>query len=36
MMDSLEVLQGRLGHWFTDPEPLARALTHRSYANEHD
>lgn len=28
-------LQGRLGHAFRDPDLLARALTHPSYAHEH-
>lgn len=29
------VLEQRIGHRFSDRELLARALTHRSYANEH-
>ena len=36
-MDPLRVaeLERRLGYRFRDPELLARALTHASYANEH-
>lgn len=33
--DPLEALGARLGHAFTDRPLLLRALTHRSYANEH-
>jgi len=33
-VDSTEVLQARLGYWFSDRSHLERALTHRSYANE--
>ena len=33
--DPLAVLGSRLGHGFRDRELFLRALTHRSYANEH-
>lgn len=33
--DALASLQDRVGHRFADPTLLLRALTHRSYANEH-
>jgi ribonuclease-3 len=32
----LDALQGRLGHRFTDPALLARALTHRSFGADHN
>jgi ribonuclease-3 len=35
MEADLAELEAALGHRFTRPELLARALTHRSYANEH-
>jgi len=36
-MDSrLEALQRRIGHRFTDPRLLARALTHRSFGADHN
>jgi ribonuclease-3 len=35
LTDPVEVLGAQLGHAFRDPCLLARALTHRSYANEH-
>jgi ribonuclease-3 len=31
----LDLLQGRLGHWFEATDLLERALTHRSYAHAH-
>lgn len=34
--ESLEALQERVGYGFEDSMLLVRALTHRSYANEHD
>lgn len=34
--DSLEQLQGRLGHRWTEPGLLARALTHRSFGADHN
>ena len=34
-MPDVAELERRLGHRFLDPERLARALTHASYANEH-
>ena len=33
-MPSLSDMQERIGHWFSNPELLERALTHKSYANE--
>jgi ribonuclease-3 len=33
---ALDALQRRLGHRFSDPRLLARALTHRSYGAEHN
>ena len=33
---SLQALQGRLGHRFSDPVLLRRALTHRSFGAEHN
>lgn len=33
--DAAEALGACLGHAFADPALLTRALTHRSYANEH-
>jgi ribonuclease-3 len=35
MSNALEKLQKKLGHTFSDSHLLARALTHRSYLNEH-
>ena len=32
----LSGLQGRLQHQFTDPQLLARALTHRSFSSDHN
>jgi len=34
--DSLQALQGRLQHQFSNPRLLARALTHRSFSAEHN
>ncbi|PZP27808.1 MAG: ribonuclease III [Roseateles depolymerans] len=36
MSVALDALQKRLGHRFTRPELLSRALTHRSYGAEHN
>lgn len=36
MRDELNRLQGRLGHVFRSPEGLERALTHRSFAADHN
>lgn len=36
MTDGLAALQGRLQHQFSDPALLARAVTHRSFAADHN
>ena len=36
MNDSLLALQNRLGHHFNQPALLQRALTHRSFAANHN
>ena len=35
-MNSFEALQTRLGHHFTQPALLQRALTHRSFGADHN
>ena len=35
MSPAIEALQGRLGHQFSQPSLLARALTHKSFGSDH-